>query len=112
MRAAAHVFSLRRSHSEATRRLRQVNVVGLANRATNVFSQIGGSAFFILWNPENLRNDDLHDAPKQNGNKIPSLISRICREFVNTETIFDIDEILISKVLNNEWNSDFDDLPF
>ena len=68
--------------------------------------------FFILWNPENLRNDDLHDAPKQNGNKIPSLISRICREFVNTETIFDIDEILISKVLNNEWNSDFDDLPF
>ena len=68
--------------------------------------------FFILWNPENLRYDDLHDGTNQNGDKIPSLISRICREFVNTETIFDIDEILISKILNNESVSDFDELPF
>lgn len=68
--------------------------------------------FFILWNPENLRYDDLHDGTNQNGDKIPSLISRICREFVNTETVFDIDEILISKILNNKSVSDFDELPF
>ena len=54
--------------------------------------------FFIFWNPENLRYGDLHDGTNQNGDKIPSLISSICREFVNTKTIFDIDEILISKI--------------
>jgi tetratricopeptide (TPR) repeat protein len=69
-------------------------------------------SFFLLWNPENLRDDDFHDGTNQNGDKIPSLISRICREFVNTETIFDIDEILISKILNKHSSSDFNDLPF
>lgn len=68
--------------------------------------------FFLLWNPENLRYDDLHDGTNQNGDKIPSLISRICREFVNTQTIFDIDKILISKILNHKSISDFDELPF
>jgi hypothetical protein len=63
-------------------------------------------SFFLLWNPENLRRDDLHDGSTQNGDKIPSLISRICRYFVNTDTIFDIDKILISKILKKESISD------
>lgn len=68
--------------------------------------------FFLLWNPENFRYDDLNDGTNQNGDKIPSLISRVCREFVNTETIFDIDEILISKVLSHKLNVGFDDSVF
>ena len=65
-----------------------------------------------MWNPENLRYDDLPDGTNQNGDKIPSLISRICREFVNTDTIFDIDKVLINKILNNVSISQYDDLPF
>lgn len=36
--------------------------------------------FFILWNPVNLRYEDLHNGYKD-GKDIPSLISRICRVF-------------------------------
>lgn len=49
--------------------------------------------FFLLWNPDNIRYDDLQDGNKD-GKNIPSLISRICREFVNTNTEFDIEEFL------------------
>lgn len=68
--------------------------------------------FFLMWNPENLRYDDLHDGTNQNQDKIPSLISRICREFVNTDTIFDIDKVLISKILDKASSSKYDILPF
>ena len=50
--------------------------------------------FFLLWNPKNLRYEDLHDGRNQNGENIPSLISRICREFVNSNTELDIEEFL------------------
>ena len=71
--------------------------------------------FFLLWNPVNLRQEDLHDGNKD-GKNIPSLISRICREFVNTKTIFDIDDVLISKInpglVNSTDMKAYEDLPF
>jgi hypothetical protein len=63
--------------------------------------------FFLLWNPDNLRYDDLHDGDKD-GKCIPSLISRICRDFVNTNTVFDIEETLLNKIdLSKETVLDF-----
>lgn len=59
--------------------------------------------FFVLWNPQNLRYDDLHDGYKD-GKNIPSLISRICREFVSNNTTIDIENDLISKVNINREN--------
>ena len=64
-------------------------------------------AFFLLWNPENLRYEDLHDGTNQNGDKIPSLISRICREFVNAKTEFNIEEFLSKIELDKETVLDF-----
>lgn len=63
--------------------------------------------FFLLWNPENLRYEDLHDGTNQNGDNIPSLISRICREFVNSNTELDIEEFLNNIDLDKEIVLDF-----
>ncbi|MCH5719898.1 DUF7017 domain-containing protein [Niabella hibiscisoli] len=63
--------------------------------------------FFLLWNPVNLRYEDLHDGTNQNGDKIPSLISRICREFVNTNTEFNIEEFLSKIDLSEATVVDF-----
>lgn len=52
--------------------------------------------FFLLWDPNNLSYEDLEDTPKV-GDKIPSLISRICKEFVNSNTEINIDEIFFGK---------------
>ncbi|KAA6329520.1 hypothetical protein EZS27_021679 [termite gut metagenome] len=41
--------------------------------------------FFVLWNPQNLRYEDLHESQKE-GQKISSLISRICAEFMRKDT--------------------------
>ena len=62
--------------------------------------------FFLLWNPDNLRYEDLHDGYKD-GKDIPSLISRICREFVNSNTKINIDEFLSKINLNKETVLDF-----
>lgn len=62
--------------------------------------------FFLLWNPDNLRHEDLHDGYKD-GKGIPSLISRICREFVNSNTEINIDEFLSKINLNQETVLDF-----
>jgi len=62
--------------------------------------------FFLLWNPDNLRYEDLHDGYKD-GKDIPSLISRICREFVNSNTEFNIEEFLSKIDLNKETVLDF-----
>ena len=62
--------------------------------------------FFILWNPDNLRYEDLHDGYKD-GKDIPSLISRICREFVNSNTEFNIEEFLVKIALSKETVIDF-----
>ena len=62
--------------------------------------------FFLLWNPDNLRYEDLHDGYKD-GKDIPSLISRICREFVNSNTEIHIEEFLNKINLNKETVLDF-----
>ena len=51
--------------------------------------------FFKLWDAKNLRYEDLHDDYKD-GKDIPSLISRICREFVNVD--IDIENEIIPKI--------------
>jgi hypothetical protein len=67
--------------------------------------------FFLLWNPDNLRHEDLHDGYKD-GKSISSLISRICREFVNSNTEINIDEFLSKINLNKETVLDFFRKPF
>jgi hypothetical protein len=66
--------------------------------------------FFVLWDPENLRNEDLKDGFKDGG-KIPSLISRICREFVDSNSIADLDDIIkrIKLTLPNSFPFSFED---
>ena len=63
-------------------------------------------SFFLLWNPDNLRHEDLHDGYKD-GKDIPSLISRIGRECVNSNTEINIDEFLSKIDLNKETVLDF-----
>ena len=63
--------------------------------------------FFLLWKPENLRYEDLRDGRNQNGDKIPSLISRICREFVNSNTEVNIEDFLSRINLDKETVLDF-----
>lgn len=48
--------------------------------------------FFMLWDPTNLRNEDLRKG-YYNGSEIPSLISRICRQIVNSGEEFDIEKL-------------------
>jgi hypothetical protein len=62
--------------------------------------------FFLLWNPDNLRHEDLHDGYKD-GKSIPSLISRICREFVNSNTEINIEEFISKIDLSKETVLDF-----
>lgn len=62
--------------------------------------------FFLLWNPDNLRYEDLHDGYKDRKD-IPSLISRICSEFVNSNTEINIEEFLSKIDLSKETVLDF-----
>ncbi|WP_447637721.1 tetratricopeptide repeat protein [Flavobacterium microcysteis] len=62
--------------------------------------------FFLLWNPDNLRHEDLHDGYKD-GKSIPSLISRICREFINSNTEINFEEFLSKIDLSKETILDF-----
>ncbi|WP_188050259.1 M48 family metallopeptidase [Flavobacterium sp. GP15] len=62
--------------------------------------------FLLLWNPDNFRHEDLHNGYKD-GKDIPSLISRICREFVNSNTEINIEEFLSKIQLNKETILDF-----
>lgn len=62
--------------------------------------------FFVLWNPYNLRNEDLRDGYKE-GKVITSLISRICREFVNSNIEINIEEFLSKINLSEETILDF-----
>lgn len=49
--------------------------------------------FFLLWNPEKLRSKDFWDGHKD-GKKIPSLISRICKELFNSNTEINLEDLL------------------
>lgn len=48
--------------------------------------------FFLLWGPENLRYEDL-DKSNYNGSEIQSLISRICRQIVNSGEDIDVEKL-------------------
>lgn len=63
--------------------------------------------FFLMWNPDNLRYEDLHDGYNNKGDNIPSLISRICREFVNANTVINIKDFLSKINLDRETVLDF-----
>lgn len=63
-------------------------------------------SFFLLWNSDNLRYEDLYNGSKD-GKDIPSLISRICREFVNSNTEINIEEFISKINLNKEVVIDF-----
>lgn len=62
--------------------------------------------FFLLWDPSNLRYEDLRDVNKNN-KVIPSLISRVCKELANSRTEFDLEDILNKTRLNDEIIIDF-----
>lgn len=62
--------------------------------------------FFLLWNPDKLRHEDLRNGYKE-GKDIPSLISRICKEFVNSKTEINIEEFLSKINLKKEVVLDF-----
>jgi hypothetical protein len=51
--------------------------------------------FFKLWGPHNLREDDLQTSTSHEGQKIPSLISRLCREFVDKNISVNIEEDIV-----------------
>lgn len=67
--------------------------------------------FFLLWDSENLRYDDLHDG-YIDGKSIPSLISRICRAFVNSNIEINIEDFLDKIDLSKETVLDFFREPF
>ena len=52
--------------------------------------------FFLLWDPKNLRREDLYES-NNDGKTYPSLISRIFREFIDKKSQLDIN-VLIEKV--------------
>jgi len=60
-------------------------------------------SFFKLWTPSNLRKED-KEQQYFNGKEIPSLISRIFREFIDKDLAIDID-YLIENVSLKSWNS-------
>jgi len=59
--------------------------------------------FFKLWNPSNLRSEDKEKQPF-NDKEIPSLISRVLREFSNRDLAVDID-YLMGCVHLQTWDS-------
>jgi len=62
--------------------------------------------FFLLWNPDNLRYEDLNNG-YIDGKSIPSLISRICREFAKSNTEINLEEFSDKIALDKESILDF-----
>lgn len=59
--------------------------------------------FFNLWGPENLRYEDKTNSEHE-GNNIPSLISRICRELIDKDYSFDVAEFIDKvKLESSDW---------
>lgn len=67
--------------------------------------------FFLLWNPENLRHEDLYNG-KIDGKEIPSLISRICKEFFYSNTEVNLEDLLSKINLKKDEILDFFREPF
>ena len=81
-------------------------ILNFALNYSKIHSDFKFYNFFLLWNPVNLRDEDLQDGYK-NEKKIPSLISRICRQFVNSNTEINIEEYLSKINLSKETVLDF-----
>jgi len=68
--------------------------------------------FFKLWNPKNLRKED-KEIQSYEGKKIPSLISRVIREFVDKDYDYEVEYLMENIDMGNINNYSFDDdLPF
>jgi hypothetical protein len=72
-------------------------ILNFALNYTKTHSDFNFYTFFVLWNPINLRYEDLRDGNKD-GKSIPSLISRICKEFANSNYVVDLEKDIIQKV--------------
>ena len=82
-------------------------ILNFALNYSKTHSDFNFYKFFVLWNPENLRYEDLHNGYKDS-KEIPSLISRICKELVNSNSIADLENDIIAKIdLNRETILDF-----
>lgn len=53
--------------------------------------------FFRLWDPANLREEDLQNGYKD-GKEIPSLISRVCKELINNGAVIDPKNEIFAKI--------------
>lgn len=81
-------------------------ILNFALNYSKIHSDFKFYNFFLLWNPDNLRHEDLHDGHKD-GKSIPSLISRICREFANSNIGINIEDLLSKINLRQETVLDF-----
>ena len=82
-------------------------ILNFALNYSKTHSDFNFYKFFVLWNPENLRYENLHNGYKDS-KEIPSLISRICKELVNSNSIADLENDIIAKIdLNRETILDF-----
>jgi len=82
-------------------------ILNFALNYSKTHSDFNFYKFFVLWNPENLRYEDLHNGYKDS-KETPSLISRICKELVNSNLIADLENDIIAKIdLNRETILDF-----
>lgn len=68
--------------------------------------------FLKLWNPHNFRDQDLRDSKNETGDVITSLISRVCREFVNRNIIFNISDVFQGIKMDKSKILDFFREPF
>lgn len=81
-------------------------ILNFALNYSKTHSDFNFYKFFLLWNPEKLRSEDFWDGHKD-GKKIPSLISRICREFIYSKTEININDLLSKIKLSEEKVLDF-----
>jgi hypothetical protein len=82
-------------------------ILNFALNYSKTHSDFNFYKFFVLWNPENLRDEDLHNGYKD-GKEIPSLISRICRELSHSNAVADLENDIIAKIdLNRDTILDF-----
>jgi len=69
-------------------------MLNFALNYSKINSEFNFLNFFKLWDPQNLRVEDLNES--RNADKtFPSLLSRICKDFVNRNETFDLEDILL-----------------
>ena len=69
-------------------------------------------SFFTLWDPRFLRTDDKENQHRE-GKEIPSLISRVIRQFVDKDYKYDVDYLIENINMDDIYSyGSSDDLPF